>query len=262
MNARPRAADVVTPVILTCDEEPNIARTLEGVAWAKRVVIVDSGSTDGTRTIAGRHANVSWFERAFDTHAQQWQFAVHETGITTPFVLALDADYQVPPAFVAEIESSFLSSAFDGGVAAFEYEIDGTRLAGSVYPAKLVLFRPSRVHIEQPGHTQELTTDGPVYRFVARLVHDDRKPPERFLRSQMKYAQLEARRIQRRTSLRARDRLRRSGLMVVIVGVLAYFRAGGPLKGRAALRYACERLVFECLLVLEVYSGGRTPPKQ
>lgn len=261
MSARPRAGDLVTPVILTYDEAPNIGRTLACLTWARRVVIVDSGSTDQTKDIASRYPNVCWHERPFDSHGRQWSHAIHETGITTPFVLTLDADYQVPPAFVEELESRFLTGAYDGAIAGFEYAINGTRLTGSVYPAKLVLFRPSLVQITQPGHTQELTTSGSVYRFAAKLVHDDRKPPERFVRSQLKYARLEAERLRANRSLRVRDRLRRAGLMVAPVGLLAYLRAGGPFKGRAALRYACERLIFECLLVLETYSGGDAPPK-
>ncbi len=262
MSALPHAGDLVTPVILTHDEAANIGRTLACLAWARRVVVVDSGSTDRTRAIAAQYSNVCWHERAFDTHGRQWSHAIHETGITTPFVLALDADYQVPPAFVEELESQFLTGAYDGGIAGFEYAINGTRLAGSVYPAKLVLFRPSLVQVTQPGHTQEIATSGSIYRFAAKLVHDDRKPLERFVRSQLKYARLEAERLRANGPLRVRDRLRRAGLMVAPVGLLAYLRAGGPLKGRAALRYACERLIFECLLVLETYSGGDAPPKE
>jgi hypothetical protein len=40
--------DHITPVLLTFNEEPNIARTLAHLAWAKDIVVVDSGSTDGT----------------------------------------------------------------------------------------------------------------------------------------------------------------------------------------------------------------------
>jgi len=41
----------ITPVLLTFNEEANIARTLSHLTWAKEVVIVDSGSTDRTLAI-------------------------------------------------------------------------------------------------------------------------------------------------------------------------------------------------------------------
>lgn len=36
----------ITPLILTFNEAPNLWRTLERLAWAKGIVIVDSFSTD------------------------------------------------------------------------------------------------------------------------------------------------------------------------------------------------------------------------
>ena len=43
--------DDVTPLIITFNEAANIARTLNKLTWAKRIVIIDSGSTDETLSI-------------------------------------------------------------------------------------------------------------------------------------------------------------------------------------------------------------------
>jgi hypothetical protein len=250
----------ITPVILTWNEAENIARSLDCLGWARRVVIVDSGSTDDTGVIAGRYANVDWIVRPFDTHARQWSYAIHQTSIETPYVLALDADYRVPRAFVEECASAFLAGSYDGAVAGFEYHVLGRALMGSVYPAKPVLFRPAALRIEQPGHTQEMHVDGSVYRFAARLIHDDRKPVSRFVQSQIAYSRLEAQRLAG-GGRRWQDRVRRSGLMPLVAGVAAYVRAGGPFLGRAALRYAWERTLFECMLAMRLLEGApeRTP---
>ena len=95
----------ITPVILTYNEAPNIGRSLERLTWARQVVIVDSGSTDDTLAIAGRFPNVRAVQRPFDAHAQQWQFATTETGITSGWILRLDADYMMEPALRDEIEA-------------------------------------------------------------------------------------------------------------------------------------------------------------
>ena len=42
----------VSVVVLTLNEEPNIRRCLASVAWADQVVVVDSGSTDRTVSLA------------------------------------------------------------------------------------------------------------------------------------------------------------------------------------------------------------------
>ena len=242
--------DRVTPVVLTFNEEANLGRLLEDLHWANAVVIVDSCSSDATRDIAAGFRNVRWIVRPFDTHGAQWAFAVGRA--TTEYVLALDADYRVPPEFTAELGDRFLAGEYAAGVAAFRYCIRGRPLRGSVYPPKAVVFRRTAVRITQPGHSQEIAVDGPSYRFEARLQHDDRKPLGRFVRSQLDYARLEADRLARNGSSRWQDRLRRTTLMPFVVGPGAYVAAGGPLAGMAAMHYACERTVFETLLALEL----------
>ena len=95
--------DLITPVILTFNEAPNIARTLGKLGWARDIVVVDSGSTDATLGIAGQFANVRVFHRDFESHAAQWTYALTRTGIATDWVLALDADYVLSDALVEEL---------------------------------------------------------------------------------------------------------------------------------------------------------------
>ena len=43
--------------------------------------------------------------------------------------------------------------------------------------------------------------------------------------------------------------------MPIVAGIGAYIRSGGPFRGRASLRYAYERAMFECMLALRVLSS-------
>src|SRR5689334_16321479 len=95
--------DQITPLILTYNEAPNIARALASLSWAKEIVVVDSFSDDKTVAIAQSFANVRVMQRVFDNHRNQWEFGLKETGITTPWVLALDADYVVSNDVVAAL---------------------------------------------------------------------------------------------------------------------------------------------------------------
>ena len=122
----------ITPVILTYNEAANIGRSLERLSWAREVVIVDSHSTDETLAIASRFPNVRTVQRPFDTHAQQWRFAVEETGITSDWVLRLDADYMVEPALREEMAGLKPDPATAAYEIAFTYCIDGRPLRASL----------------------------------------------------------------------------------------------------------------------------------
>ena len=169
----PRARDTITPVILTLNEDANIRATLESLSWARRVIVLDSASTDRTEAIARSFPNVDWHVRRFDTHSEQWRQALTAYGVATDYALALDADMRVSDALLQEIETAFLSGRLTGGMIPFEFRVYGRRLAGTLCPPQLRLFRPDSVHIGQQGHTQSFSIDGPVYEFTARLIHED-----------------------------------------------------------------------------------------
>lgn len=246
----------VTAVILTLNEEPNIDRVLESLIWCERIVVVDSGSTDGTRERSLRSPRVSWFTRPFDTHAAQWRFGLFETGIQTDLILALDSDMIVPLTFVKEMNDSF-TSGYAGGVLRFRYCSAGQLLKGSLYPSQLRLLRRSQTSVVQKGHTQEFTADGPLYKFKTACLHDDRKPLDRWFNAQVNYSALEWQRITTTNSTRMKDVLRKVGLMPLIVGILGYLRAGGPFLGKAALNYAYERMAFETMLTLRLLRSSQ-----
>jgi glycosyltransferase involved in cell wall biosynthesis len=243
--------DNITPIILTYNEAPNISRTLDALRWAQTVVVLDSGSTDETKQIAAGYDNVKWFERPFDNHQAQWQYAISQTGVTTEYVLALDADMEVPSAFKDELQE-FLSGNFAGGDVPFVYCYYGRPLAGSLYPNQVRVFRLRDVVVTQVDHTQHFAVTGAVYKFRNRLIHDDRKPLERWVSSQLSYQVLNDEAIGNGGPKRFKYSLRRTGLMPPMVALLAYLRSGGPFGGAASARYAYERLVCESLLAIRL----------
>src|SRR5437867_3521574 len=128
----------ITPVLLTFNEAENISRTLSRLMWAKDIVVVDSGSTDGTVSLVTKFAQVRVFTRTFDSHHNQWNYAVRNTAIATPWILRLDADYQVTGALVEEISQLDQGDAVDAYYVAFDYAIFSRKLISSLYPPKLV----------------------------------------------------------------------------------------------------------------------------
>lgn len=244
--------DQITPVILTRDEEPNIARTLGQLAWASDVVLVDSFSTDATVEIAQRFPNVRVLQRAFDEHALQWTFAQQQ--VRTPWFLALDADYFVPAAFAAELEK-LEPESIRGFRAPFRYAVGGKTLRASLYPPRVVLAATAHATFWQDGHTQRISVDGDVADLREPIIHDDRKDFRSFVARQKRYMVAEAEKLRLRDPrlLGVAGRVRKL-IFVAPLAVLVHslFVKGLILDGVAGLRYTWERFVAELILSREL----------
>jgi glycosyltransferase involved in cell wall biosynthesis len=251
--------DAITPVILTFNESLNIGRTLERLPWASRIVVVDSFSDDETGAIVAGYPKAELFRRRFDSHANQWNFAVHETGINTEWVLALDADFQVTEELTREIEALIVEPAIGGFQARFVYCVYGKALRGAAYPPVTVLFRGKHATYVQDGHTQRVRVKGRVDTLNSSILHDDRKPLSRWLVAQARYMQLEADKLWSTpfSELGTADRLRRM-IVVAPVAMLFYclFAKGNLFNGRAGLVYALQRTLAELMLSLFLLERG------
>jgi glycosyltransferase involved in cell wall biosynthesis len=85
-------------VILTKNEERNLPRCLEAIPSRYPLIILDSGSTDKTLSIAkNRGCNI--YKNEWPGFAAQRNYALEHCNITSDWVLFIDADEIFPPAF-------------------------------------------------------------------------------------------------------------------------------------------------------------------
>jgi glycosyltransferase involved in cell wall biosynthesis len=254
-QSRTLMLDQITPLVLTFNEAPNIGRTLAPLRWAREVVVVDSLSTDDTVEIASSFRNVRVVQRTFDTHRNQWEFGLRETGIATPWVLALDADYVLSVDLVAELEKLQPDDQTFGFRANFIYCINGKELRSGIYPPVTVLYRREAASYVQDGHTQRVALDGEVKELRSKIFHDDRKSLSHWFKAQARYTELEARKLlaMERKELGLADRLRR-WRFVMPGAMLGYclIARGGILDGWAGFYYAFQRSVAELMLSLRL----------
>ncbi|HJS24219.1 MAG TPA: glycosyltransferase family 2 protein [Pyrinomonadaceae bacterium] len=257
MNSKLQFAvlEQITPLILTYNEAPNIARALAGLRWAKEIVVVDSFSDDETVEIARSVPQVRVVQRAFDCHRNQWEFGLKETGISTPWVLALDADYVVTSELVAEFEKLQPDAHTTGYRANFIYCINGKRLRSGIYPPVTVLYRREAASYIQDGHTQRVALEGTIENLRAPLLHDDRKSLRRWFNSQARYTELEAQKLRAAdpSQLSRADRMRR-WRVVVPPAMLVYcvIVRGGIFDGWQGFYYAFQRTVAELMLAVNL----------
>ena len=91
---------MLSVIIIACNEENQIARCIQSVAWAKQIVVVDSGSKDNTVAIA-KSLDAQVIETDWPGFGIQKQRALNFA--TEEWVLNLDADEVVSDALRQEI---------------------------------------------------------------------------------------------------------------------------------------------------------------
>lgn len=91
-------------LILTKNEARNIGACLDSVVgWASQIVVVDSGSTDGTLEECARRG-VSVLFHPYTDHRSQLQWALTSIPWQHEWLLLIDADNIVTPRFRADVE--------------------------------------------------------------------------------------------------------------------------------------------------------------
>lgn len=95
----------LTTIILTYNEELHIRRCLENVCpFSKKVIIVDSPSTDKTVEICREFQNVDVFVHDYPgNQAEQFNWAIDNLSIETEWVLRIDADEYLLPELIEEL---------------------------------------------------------------------------------------------------------------------------------------------------------------
>lgn len=188
----------ITAVVLTKNEGKNLPDCLRSMrGFARRVVVVDSGSTDATRDIA-RAEGAEVFEHPFENYARQFNWALDNTGIDTAWTLRLDADERLTPALCAELEALMRAHASDdvNGIVlrAWMYFM-GRKLAHAKdMKRKLMVFKTGIGRIEDRNMDEHtLLSRGTSVLAQERFLHYDYKDMSHYINKLNWYAGREVR---------------------------------------------------------------------
>lgn len=163
----------VSVLILTLNEEINLADCLASCAWSDDIVVFDSLSSDRTVDIA-RERGARVVQRPFDNYAAQRNAALGTVTYKHPWVLMVDADERVPADLAAEI-AAVVARAGDE-VALFrmrrkDYFLGKWLRRSSGYPSWFGrLARVGRVRVEREVN-EEYIADGRIGHLQAHLHH-------------------------------------------------------------------------------------------
>jgi len=165
----------ITAIVLTRNEEAHIARCLDSLAGVvRRVVVVDSFSTDSTAEIA-RARGAEVYQRAWLNYADQFQWGADETHIDTDWILRIDADEYLEPALWQELRRRLpeCDAAVSGVCFKRKVIFKGRWIRhGGYYPTWLLrLYRRGCGRIEQRWMDEHIVLErGEAVRFDADIV--------------------------------------------------------------------------------------------
>ena len=162
---------MISVLILTKDEERNLPACMDTLPWSDDIHVLDSYSTDSTPAIAEQLGAKVWY-RAFDSFAQQQNWALENIPFRHPWVFYIDADERVTAelatAMVIAVQSPGESVAFrirrrDFFMGTWLKHVQAT-------PYYLRLFRRDKMRYERIGHPVSVP-DGPVSPIDGYLDH-------------------------------------------------------------------------------------------
>ena len=178
-------------VIITRNAATRLEGCLASVAFAEEVIVVDSGSTDGTLELAARHG-ARVVQKEWLGFGRQKQFAVDAAG--HDWVLCVDADECVSPelceSIVAELKAP---RGFVYAMPRRNRFLGRWLRHGEGYPDWSVrLFH--RAHARwggEPVH-EKVVTRLPTLKLSGDLLHDSAETLEKYLDKQNRYTSLQA----------------------------------------------------------------------
>ncbi len=225
MAARP----TISAILISRNEEENIAECLATLSFCDETIIVDSGSSDRTVEIArdlgaSVHVNADWpgfgvqKQRALDLATCDW-------------VLSVDADERIPDGLRREIEAAVAGSRYCGfRLTRLSWFLGQPMRHGGWYPDRIVrLARREKAHFTPVAVHEELLVKGEVGQLREPMIHHSYRTIDDVMSKMHQYALAAA-------ESRRRDG-RAGGLFVAISRSLfsffkAYVLRAGLLDGR------------------------------
>jgi acetyltransferase-like isoleucine patch superfamily enzyme/glycosyltransferase involved in cell wall biosynthesis len=262
----------VSVLILTLNEQVNIADCLASCAWCDDVHVLDSGSQDHTREIA-ESMGAAVHVNAFESFGKQRNWAIDHIPMKHSWVFHLDADERFTPELVRAIRDLLAENPTEAGFhTPQKFIFMGRWLKRSAaYPTyQMRLFHKQRMRFRDYGHGQRESTDGAVGVLDVPYMHYPfSKGIYDWLDKHNRYSSLEALQVLEGSTealnffdLFRGDRVRRRRawkefsyrlpMRPTIRLITTLFVLGGILEGRPGWTYARLISMYERMITLKL----------
>lgn len=261
----------ISVLILTYDEAINLPHCLSSVAFSDDVVVLDSGSSDGTVQVA-ESAGATVLNRPFDNYAAQRNFGLSHD-FKHDWILMLDADERIPSGFIDELRS--VTEQKDNVVTLYRMRRKDMFMGrwlkrSSGYPTWFGrLFRKGQVRVEREIN-EEYYTDGEVGMLAGHLIHHPfNKGIEYWFERHNRYSSMEAKKLldEQTQSVKWSNFLSKDPMLQrkafkafayrmpfrpLLTFCFLYFVKFGFLDGKAGFHFSLMRSIYEYMISLKI----------
>ena len=243
-------------VLITHNAAAQLADGLASVAFADEVLVVDSGSSDGTAELAARYG-ARVVQKEWMGFGRQKQFAVEQAA--HDWVLCLDADERVSPELAASLVRALQAPASPVYRMARRNRFLGRWLRhGEGYPdwsVRLFDRREARWS-DDPVHEKVLfaVTPGTL---EGDLLHESAEDIGRYLEKQNRYTTLAAEELHRRGKRAGMAELMLSPLVRFIKFYVLRLGFLDGLPGLAHISVGCMNSFMKYAKLAELQKAGR-----
>lgn len=196
--------NLLTIVVPVKNEERNLPGCLENVKAFKHVVVVDSGSTDRTLQIAAEFGREVVQFKWNGEFPKKRNWVLRNYKFQTPWVMFLDADERITPAFCAEAEKTLSKTKCNAFICYYDNWFMGRMLRHGDVMHKTAILRLGTGEyekIDEHGWSnldmeihEHLQVEGETGVIKARLEHHDKRSLESYYKKHEEYANWEANR--------------------------------------------------------------------
>jgi glycosyltransferase involved in cell wall biosynthesis len=222
--------------IITKNEEENLRACLQSIAFARQIIIVDSGSTDATLSIAAEFG-CEIYQEAWLGFGPQKQSAIDKC--REPWILVLDADERVSQETAAVIKTIITNSSIQEAGFSFPrrnyFQGRWIKHAGW-WPDRVIrLFRKDSGRMTKAAVHEAVDVKGPVGALDVPIEHFTESNLSKILQKIDKYSTLGA---QEAFQEGKKSSICGAFLRALFTFLQDYFMRGGVLDGMPGLTLA------------------------
>ena len=184
----------LSALVITYNEDQNIAAVIENLDFADEILVVDSFSTDQTIKIASSYENVKVTQHIFENYAIQRNFAISLA--KNPWLLFLDADERITPALKEEIIQVVQQNQGHSAYyfyRNFMFKKAKLRFSGWQTDKIFRLFKKEKAHynLQKIVH-EKLIVSGTIGKLKNKLIHNSYNDYSSYKQKMIHYGKLKA----------------------------------------------------------------------